>query len=97
MNLIALLQIGQLGNHPVEGLVKELSKVPLHNTQVEKGVFSTVVYGWAKPSWILWKHSFIHCDNIPVLEKDTVDEADKVREAVEQGTKQSGCQRLQAL
>jgi hypothetical protein len=85
ISLIALLQIGQLGSHSVEALVKGLSEVPLHNTQVEKGFFNCRVWlGQALADLV--KHGFIHCDSIPALEKEAIDEANKVKVAVEQGT-----------
>ena len=85
MNLIALLQIGQLGSHPIEQLIKELSEVPLHNTKVDMGFFNCRVWlGQALADFA--KHGVIHCDNIPTLEEEAIDEADKVREAVEQGS-----------
>jgi len=84
MSLIALLQIGQMGKHSIESLVKELGEVPMHNTQEEKGFFNCRVWlGQALADLV--KYSVIHCDNIPALEKEAIHEADKVKEAVEQG------------
>jgi len=84
MNLIALLQIGQLGSHSIEELVKELSEVPMYNAQVEKGFFNCRVWlGQALGDLV--KNSVVHCDSIPALEQEAIDEADKVRDLVEQG------------
>jgi len=85
MSLISLLQIGHLGEHSIEQLVKELSEVPMHNTHTQDGFFNCRV--WLRQALIdLVKNGVIQCNDIPQLEEEAVHEANKVKEAVEQGT-----------
>jgi len=78
------------GKHTVAEIVEELSKVYAQHCRKEWFFNCRVWLGQALAELV--KHGVIHCSNIPELEQEAISEANKVKEAVEQGKARAAIQ-----